>query len=123
MSTGEPRILVVEDEYWIAEDIRRALLKAGRSVVGPFATVGEAMQSLDSGRVDGAILDINLRGEEVFPLATELRRRRIPYGFATGYGEDTLPAEHSDAPRWQKPIEPGRLVSRFLARTSGEAIT
>jgi DNA-binding response OmpR family regulator len=115
---GEPKILVVEDEYWLAEDIRRALAEAGCAVVGPFATVAEAMASLDNTPVGGAILDINLRGQEVFPLASELRRRQIPYAFTTGYGEESLPAEHRDVPRWQKPFEPDEMVSSFLARTA-----
>jgi DNA-binding response OmpR family regulator len=115
---GERGILVVEDEYWLAEDIRRALSKAGRAVLGPFATVGEAMKSLENATLEGAILDINIRGEEIFPLASELRRRQIPYAFTTGYGEDMLPAEHRDVPRWQKPFEPADMVDSFLARTS-----
>jgi DNA-binding response OmpR family regulator len=116
--TGEPRILVVEDEYLLAEDISQALSKAGRKVVGPFATIAEAMESLEKAPVDGAILDINLRGEEVFPLASELRRRHIPYAFTTGYGEETLPDEHRDAPRWQKPFEPADMVHAFLELTA-----
>jgi DNA-binding response OmpR family regulator len=115
---GEPKILVVEDEYWLAEDIREALSKAGRGVIGPFATVAEAMKSLEDGAVEGAILDINLRGEEVFPLASELRRRQIPYAFTTGYGEVILPAEHRDVPRWQKPFEPAVMVDSFLEQTA-----
>ncbi len=117
-ATGKPRILVVEDEYWLAEDIRQALSQAGQKVVGPFATIGEAMASLESAPVDGAILDINLRGEEVFPLASELRRRQIPYAFTTGYGEEILPDEHRDAPRWQKPFEPADMVHAFLELTA-----
>ena len=113
----EPRILVVEDEYWLAEDIRRALAEAGRAVVGPLATVAEAMESLENTSLGGAILDVNLRGEEVFPLASELRRRHIPYAFTTGYGAEVLPAEHRDVPRWQKPFEPADMVNSFLAQT------
>jgi DNA-binding response OmpR family regulator len=112
------RVLVVEDEYWLAEDISKALTGAGCQVVGPFATVAAALSRLDATSVDAAILDINLRGKDVFPLASELRRRGIPYAFTTGYGTEVLPPEHRGVPRWQKPFDAAEIVNGFLRSTA-----
>jgi DNA-binding response OmpR family regulator len=115
--TSVTRVLVVEDEFWLADDVSKALSRAGCEVVGPFATVGAAFLRLESASLDAAILDINLRGEDVFPLASELRRRGIPYAFTTGYGKEVLPPEHRAVPRWQKPFDAAQMVRGFLLRT------
>lgn len=106
-SVSQPaRILVVEDEYFVAADLAHALTGAGAEVVGPVPTDGEALALLDSGaQVDGAVLDINLRGELVYPLADVLIEREVPFVFATGYGADALPRRFSRIPRWEKPFD------------------
>ncbi|WAP70148.1 response regulator [Jiella pelagia] len=108
-------VLVVEDEYFIADDITQALERLGATVVGPVATKTAAMQRLEDGSsVDLAILDINLNGQTVYPVADELARREIPFVFATGYDPTTIPDHYRELPRWQKPFDADALA-RVLA--------
>jgi DNA-binding response OmpR family regulator len=99
------RVLVVEDEYFIADDISRALTRHGAEVVGPVPTVGEAQVLLASQSLDLAVLDINLRGELVYPLIAELSRRGVPVVFATGYDTAAIPTDFGAIPAWSKPFD------------------
>jgi DNA-binding NtrC family response regulator len=114
------RILVVEDEYYLADDMKQSLGREGREVVGPASSVDSAMRLLDEGRpIDGAILDINLRGGQIFPLADELERRNIPFAFATGYDRSVVPDRHLARPYFEKPLDTDRLareLPEILAR-------
>ena len=110
------RVLVVEDEYFIADDIARALWQLGAEVVGPVADQREAMALVEeTKRIDGAVLDINLRGEMIYPVADALQERGVPFVFATGYDQSTVPAQYAAVPRWEKPFDPTVLV-RALPR-------
>lgn len=105
------RVLVVEDEYFIADDIARALRQLGAEVVGPLASRDEALEVFASDlRIDFAVLDINLRGDAVYPLADALRGRRVPFVFATGYDSASIPEPYRGVPRWEKPFDPRALV-------------
>lgn len=105
------RVLVVEDEYFIADDMMRALERLGAEVVGPVATKDKALMLVTSGEViDAAVLDINLQGETVFPVADALIERGIPFVFATGYDQSALPAVYEGVRRWEKPFEPAELA-------------
>jgi DNA-binding response OmpR family regulator len=109
------RVLIIEDEYFIADDITRAIASLGADVIGPVADVEEARRILDAGtRIDGALLDINVRNEMIFPLARALRSRNVPFVFATGYDKDVLGAEFHDVPVWEKPLD-FPTVARSLA--------
>ncbi|MFH6783681.1 MULTISPECIES: response regulator [Methylobacterium] len=99
------RVLVVEDEYFIADDISRALVRHGAEVVGPVPTVDEARRLLASQPLDLAVLDINLRGELVYPLVAEFARRGVPVVFATGYDAAAIPADYGAIPAWSKPFD------------------
>src|SRR2546429_142493 len=92
-SVQEGRILIVEDEYIIAFDLTRSLEELGIQVVGPAAGVAEALRLVvtDGDRLNGAILDINLRGERVYQVAQALAARGVPFMFATGYETSTIP--------------------------------
>jgi CheY-like chemotaxis protein len=104
-------ILVVEDEYLLADDLRRDLEAAGAHVLGPVASVPEALAILSGAeRVDAAVLDVNLAGETVFPLAETLRRRGVPFVFATGYEPWALPPDFARVPRCDKPLDVGQLL-------------
>jgi len=109
------RVLVVEDEYFIADDITRALQALGAHVVGPAPDRERALDLLEKGRVDLAVLDINLSGEMVYPIADLLVGRGVPVVFATGYDRAALPARFADAPRWDKPFDPGALARALPA--------
>ena len=81
----ERSILVVEDEYMLAQDLSRDLEAAGVRVLGPVASVPETLEIVDGAeRVDAAVLDVNLAGTMVFPLAEVLRDRGVPFVFVTG---------------------------------------
>ena len=112
-------VLIVEDEYYVADDLTQALERLGACVLGPIATKAEAMDRLETGdAIDLGVLDINLNGQTVYPVADELARRGIPFVFATGYDPSVIPDHYRDRPRWQKPFDPDGLA-RALA-TLGE---
>ena len=87
----------------------------GCVVVGPFARVEPALKAAREEPLDAGVLDVNLVGERVYPIATALAERKIPFVFTTGYDRGTLPAEHADRPRLAKPFMPEQLVNALLA--------
>lgn len=98
-------ILVVEDEYMLADDLRTELGDADAVVIGPVGTIEDALQIVHSDKkIDGAVLDINLRGEMVFPLADLLAHRGVPFLFTTGYDDTVIPTRFADVVRCEKPI-------------------
>jgi CheY-like chemotaxis protein len=115
------RILVVEDEYFLADDMFRVLSASGAEIIGPIGEANEALAALDSqDPIDCAILDVNLRGEMVYPVASALRSRNIPFVFATGYDQAAIPTEFHDVPRWEKPFDPDSLVGALPSLVRGE---
>ena len=105
------RVLIVEDEYFLADDMAQALQKLGAQVIGPVPTPDKALALLTDKPVDAAILDINLKGRMVFPVADALREQGIPFVFATGYDAAAVPETYKDVPRWEKPFDPAALAS------------
>jgi CheY-like chemotaxis protein len=109
------RILIVEDEYLLANDLHNALRTAGIAVLGPVPSVAAALAMIAAeAMIDAAVLDINLRGEMVFAVADALRARGVPFAFATGYDQAVVPDRFADAPRAEKPLK-GRQVKAALA--------
>jgi CheY-like chemotaxis protein len=105
-------ILVVEDEYLLADDLCTELADHGATVLGPAATVDQGLRLLaDAERVHGAVLDVNLRGEPVFRLADALTQRDLPFVFTTGYDADVLPPRFAHAPRCEKPVRLADVVA------------
>lgn len=99
------RILVVEDESLVAMLIETILEDMGCHVIGPIAAVDDAMKTVsDEGHIDGALLDVNVAGREVFPVADALKDRGVPFVFSTGYGEGGLPEHWRGQPTIQKPF-------------------
>lgn len=116
MPLSGQKILVVEDEYMIADDLAALLRQAGAEVIGPASSLPKAVRILDSrDRIDAAVLDINLCGVDVFPLVDELRNKGIPVMFLTGYGADGIPPEYSAITRCQKPMGTSRVVEELRA--------
>ena len=99
------RVLVVEDDYFIAVELCSALRAAGAEVLGPARDLETGLAAIRDERIDCGVLDINLRGRMAFQIATELRARNVPTIFATGYDASTIPAELSDTPRLEKPVD------------------
>jgi DNA-binding NtrC family response regulator len=98
------RVLVLEDEYFLANDLERELAARGAIVVGPFAEISRAKDQVANGGFDVAVIDIDLRGEPSFSIADELIHRRIPFIFVTGYGPEVLPARFQRVRRCEKPV-------------------
>jgi DNA-binding response OmpR family regulator len=106
------RVLVVEDEYMLAEDLRQGLEKLGAEVLGPVPTVAQALTLLQSEDYpDAAVLDVNLQGDYIFPVLDLLRNKRVPFVLTTGYDGWALPAAYADAPRCVKPLDMRRLAN------------
>jgi DNA-binding response OmpR family regulator len=100
------RILVVEDEYFLADDIVQALTALGARIVGPYGDLDEATNVVNRDiAIDAAIVDINLHNEMVFPLARMLRSRKVPLVFTTGYDRSAVEPEFQDVRIWGKPLD------------------
>jgi CheY-like chemotaxis protein len=111
------RVLVVEDEYVIAVDLARALEDLGATVIGPAASVADALGFVaEDSALDFAILDVNLGIEKVFPVAEVLRARGVPFIFTTGYEQWLIPSAYADAPRFEKPVDT-RVLARALSNS------
>lgn len=104
------RVLIVEDEYFIAEELAVAVSALGATILGPTASLQQALELLE-GPVDLAILDINLNGESSFGVAAVLSARGVPFLFATGYDAQTVPPAYRAVPRWEKPFDTEALVA------------
>lgn len=120
------RVLVVEDDFLIADDFSRRLAAHGAEIIGPAATLEAAREILDTARrVDVAVLDINLRGTLVFPLARHLEAMDIRFLFCTGYGEDPISECFRDITRFEKPLshqsfnEMVQMIARLMESPRG----
>ena len=115
------RVLVVEDEFLVAMEIELLLEDFGCAVVGPVASVDEALEAIREQKLDGAIVDLNLHGEYAYPVAEALRAREVPFVFVSGYtGLPDPPATLRKAPRLRKPFAAAEL-SQAMARACGRA--
>jgi DNA-binding NtrC family response regulator len=104
------RVLVVEDEYYIADDLRRSLKGAGACIIGPVGSVSQAEAALEKGDFDCGVLDLNLHGVSADIVADQLKIMEIPFAIATGYGSSAVPERHNDVPRLEKPFDPSQVV-------------
>lgn len=115
----QQRVLLVEDEALLSIVLAADLEDAGYEILGPCATVAAAMAAVQSETFDGAILDINLKGQVVYPVAEELAGRRIPFMFLSGYALINMPERFRGYQRLPKPANPTvllREVEKMLAR-------
>jgi PAS domain S-box-containing protein len=110
------RILVVEDEPLIALQIVKLLESAGVFVVGPAASISEALELTHGENFDFALLDVDLNGSRSFPLADVLDEQRRPYAFLTSFSASELPERFHGAPVLSKPISRPELEGLFKAR-------
>ena len=104
------RVLVVEDEYLVAALIEQILESAGCVVMGPVARVPEALDAVDHDDCDAAVLDVNLAGERINPVADALSERHVPFMFVTGYGVNALPRRYAERPHIGKPFRMAQLL-------------
>ena len=105
------RILLVEDNYLVAMQIASMLRDLGCEVVGPVATVDEAVDLASHEELFGAVLDVNLKDGNCSPIARTLKSRSTPYVFVTGYASPELPLSvRQDVRRLHKPVDPVSLA-------------
>lgn len=104
------RILIVEDEYFIAADLKSWIEEAGGTVLGPFNTVARCLEEIELHQPDISILDVNIRGEPVYRVAAELADRNIPFLFATGYDFFAMHPQWSHIERWEKPYDRRSMI-------------
>jgi DNA-binding response OmpR family regulator len=110
------RVLIVEDEFFLADDLRQALVEHGAEVLGPVATVGEGLHIIASDNpIDSAVLDVQLLGTDVFAISAALKNRKIPFVFTTGFGKAKIPPEYESVPRLEKPFELEALIAALEA--------
>ena len=108
-TTKSARILVVEDEYLIRMLLEDMLSDLGHTIAAAVGTIAEAKELAANGAFDCAVLDVNLDGQEIFPVADILMTRGMPFVFVTGYGEGSLPQAYLSRPALQKPFQAERL--------------
>lgn len=105
------RVLIVEDEYLIAMEVKRWLQRAGAEVVGPVPSVERALALIEDGALDAAVLDLNLgERETALPIADRLGARGVPHLFATGDVQVARGSGYEDRPRLDKPFREDELV-------------
>lgn len=114
-SLSSRNILVVEDEYILANELSWALEEEGATVLGPVATLEDALDFIRSEEnIDGVLLDLNLQGKLAFAAAELLLQRSVPFLFTTGYDKSIIPGKLAHIRHCEKPVEPGD-VTRLLA--------
>ncbi len=119
MSLSGKRVLVVEDEMLIALDTVDELKSAGCTVLGPVLRLEPAISLARTDRMDAAVLDVNLAGQYVWPVAEALASRAVPFMFVTGFGNALeFPAAFASLSRLEKPIRPGAIIRTLAALLS-----
>ena len=101
--------MIVEDEALLAMELETVLQSAGCTVIGPFSNLERARAAVHTEAMNFALLDTNLNGQMVYPLADDLAARGVPFMFVTGYGPSHLPERFRSAPRIAKPYDPAAL--------------
>jgi CheY-like chemotaxis protein len=113
------RLLVVEDEALVAILLEDMLVDLGCTVVGVSGNVADALSRLVTADIDGAVLDVNIGGEMVFPVADALAARGTPFVFATGYGRTGIDERYPRAPVLTKPYSRDALAETLAVIRSG----
>lgn len=99
------RLLIVEDEYLIRLLLEDMLVELGCSIAAVASNLDDGKKAAQTSEIDLAILDVNIDGQQVFPIADILRDRKLPFIFITGYGARGLPEHYRDLPTLQKPFQ------------------
>jgi len=114
------RVLVVEDEFLVATLIEDMLKSAGCVVSGPIPRVADALDAVDHETYDAAVLDVNLAGDRIDPVADALSRRNVPFMFVTGYSAGAVPVGFAKRPRLCKPFKLADLLSTLSSLLHAE---
>jgi len=113
------RVLVVEDEAAISLLLEDMLLDFGCEVIGPAARLSAALDAVEREVVDLAILDVNVAGEPIYPVAETLARKGVPFVFSTGYGSAGIKDAYRDRPVLQKPFAQHDLQQKLIDARRG----
>ena len=108
------RVLVVEDEYFLAADLEQSLRSEGAEIVGPIYEFSQALDQIKKDGFDAAVIDINLRGHSAFPIADQLSQQRIPFVFATGYSGEVIPNRFREVKRFEKPYDTPAIAKHVV---------
>jgi CheY-like chemotaxis protein len=119
-AAGAKRILVVEDELMIRMLLEDMLAELGYTIAAAAARLDEALEAAQNADFDIAILDVNLNGQPISPVADVLAARGMPFIFATGYGERGLPDAYRDRPTLKKPFQLGSLKRALQSALDGD---
>jgi two-component SAPR family response regulator len=114
------RVLVVEDEMLVSLLIEDILNDASCIIIGPFDRVSRALAAARTERIDLAVLDVNVDGVKVYPVAEVLDARQIPFVFLSGYGQQAVPADRPDWRMCAKPFRPQDLTEMLARQVKGE---
>lgn len=116
------RILVLEDDFYLATDLQDVLEEAGARIIGPFCDEASAEEALRQARPDCALLDLNLGSGPTYDLPRLLQEQNVPFAFVTGYDPVAIRAEFADVPCTQKPIASRMAVdlARRLLKATAE---
>jgi DNA-binding LytR/AlgR family response regulator len=105
------RVLVLEDDFYLASDEKTLLEEAGATIMGPFGSACAERDIIEAGPLDAAVVDINLGSAPSFDFARFLASRAVPFVFVTGYDQAVIPPDLAHAPRIEKPIREQELVA------------
>jgi DNA-binding NtrC family response regulator len=117
------RVLVVEDEFLIADDLARALRKCGADPIGPVGTADEARKLIKKEPPDAAILDLNLHGEVATDLIEQLSSEKVPCLILSGYSVESFPGNFRETPSLEKPVAYERVtdeLAKVLKQRNGQ---
>jgi CheY-like chemotaxis protein len=111
------RVLIVEDELMIRMLLEGMLEDLGHTVAGQAGSIEEALTLAKEAEFDVALLDVNLNGKPITPVVAILAERRLPFVFASGYGQRGVPEAYRDSPALQKPFQSDALAAALQAAT------
>ena len=105
------KVLVIEDEFLITMLLEDILDDLGCTLAGSATNIRQAAELVSEVVADAAILDVNLGGDPVFPIAQQLTERQVPIIFASGYGSTTLPERWQNFPTLPKPFTADQVAT------------
>lgn len=108
-------VLVVEDEFYLADDLATALRQTGAVTLGPVGSIAQAEATLAGERVDAAVLDLNLRGQRTDELAERLLRDGVPCLIVSGYSKEALAGPLQNARHLEKPADSVDIIRALSA--------
>lgn len=113
------RVIIIEDDYYQAQDCRQILEQVGAKVIAISAVLPDLTELLAEGRIDAALLDINLGHGLSLDFARMLRAQGVPFAFLTGYDAQVLPDDLAESPCLSKPADEARLIAVLTSLAVG----